>query len=49
MVKKIGGLNWFCCPKCGKKLFPLANDAFCRGVLCKCRMCKWEGEMIIGG
>lgn len=47
MTKTINGQRWYCCPHCGKKLFPLTENAYCRGVIGFCRHCKWEGEIII--
>lgn len=49
MVKRINSRLWFCCPECGKKLLPLMEGAYCRGVLCQCRACRWQGEIEIGG
>ena len=55
MIRTIDGQGWFCCPVCGKKLFPVAPGAVCRGLWAKCRgrrpdgrKCAWEGEVRIG-
>lgn len=54
MVKRYDGELWYCCPRCGKKLFIVLPDAVCRGVFLKCKgvrkdgnKCGWSGEMII--
>lgn len=54
MTKKIQGKLWYCCPKCGKKLFPLQPGAVCRGVMTTCRgrfpdgtPCRWSGEIVV--
>lgn len=55
MVKEYNGVLWYCCPKCGKRLFMVSPDAECRGLLVKCQKgampdgsrCGWVGEIII--
>lgn len=54
MIRTINGQTWFCCPVCGKKLFPVLEGAVCRGIVAKCRgklstgeKCTWEGEIKI--
>nr|DAI30389.1 MAG TPA: cysteine-rich protein [Caudoviricetes sp.] len=49
-LRYIDGRVWFCCPKCGKKLHPVAPGA--RGVFAKCggrtqtgARCTWSGEI----
>jgi len=54
MIKKIKGQLWFCCPKCGKRIFPVQPGAVCKGILWKCKgkfpdgtSCGWSGEISI--
>lgn len=47
MEKVIYGRLWYCCDRCGKKLFPIANDAQCKGVFMRCRQCGREWEIVI--
>lgn len=49
MVKEIGGKLWYCCPKCGKKLFNISTNAVCNGLFVKCRQCGAVEEVIIKG
>ena len=49
MLKEINGKVWFCCPKCGKKIHPVAPGAHGVFVVCKQRRadgtrCNWRGE-----
>jgi transcription elongation factor Elf1 len=32
--------GWFCCPKCGKKLFKVNEKAVAHGLSIKCKSCK---------
>lgn len=50
MVKEINGKDWFCCPRCGKKIHPVKPGACGVFVVCKQkradgRRCNWAGEI----
>lgn len=50
MVKESNGKTWFCCPKCGKKIHPVAPGACGVFVVCRQRRkdgkrCGWSGEI----
>ena len=54
MMREIDGRWWLCCPRCGKKLYPVQAGAVCRGVLAQCRgarrdgaCCGWAGEIVV--
>ena len=32
--------GWYCCPKCGQKLFKVKEDAQASGIEYKCKRCK---------
>lgn len=34
--------GWYCCPYCGKKLFPVEPDTTAHNLPHKCRACKHE-------
>ena len=36
--------GWYCCPYCGKKLFPVEPDTTAHNLPHKCRACKAESE-----
>lgn len=42
MVKIIKGRPWYCCPHCGKALFPVQPDTQIRNLLFRCKICKHD-------
>lgn len=48
MIRIIRGTDWFCCPYCGKALFPVNSDAHARGLVLRCKACKHDVEVNIG-
>ena len=34
--------GWYCCPYCGKKLFPVEPDTTAHNLPQKCRACRHE-------
>lgn len=34
------GIIWYCCPRCGQKIFQCRTGAVARGILIKCKKCK---------
>lgn len=32
--------GWYCCPKCGRKLFPVGKTTYIRDLAYKCKHCK---------
>lgn len=39
--------GWFCCPYCGRKLFPVDNETQIHKLRFKCKHCKREFEVNI--
>ena len=39
--------EWYCCRKCGQKLFKIYPGAKARGILMKCKRCKEIIEITI--
>lgn len=42
MVKTIKGRCWYCCPHCGKALFPLHADTRVFDLPFRCKACKHD-------
>lgn len=47
MIRSIGGRKWYCCPNCGKALFPLREDTRVSGLVLRCKACKHDIEINI--
>ena len=47
MLKTIKGRLWYCCPHCGKALFPVQPDTQIRNLLFRCNACKHDIEVNI--
>ena len=41
--------QWYLCPNCGQKLLKKDDNAVCTGVYDKCKKCRKEIEIKIGG
>lgn len=40
--------DWYCCEKCGQKLFKVLPGAEAKGILIKCKKCREIIEINIG-
>ena len=54
MIGIYNGVRWYCCPRCGKRLFIVKSGATCHGIYMRCRgslpsgvRCRWSGEVVI--
>ncbi len=47
MIKHINGRSWYCCPHCGKALFPVRADTRVSHVPFRCKACKHDIEVNI--
>lgn len=47
MLKTINGRTWYCCPHCGKALFPVRPDTQIRNLQFRCKACKHDIEVNI--
>lgn len=47
MIKEIHGRQWYCCPFCGKALFPVAPDTKIRNLHFRCKACKHDLQVNI--
>lgn len=47
MIKEIDGKRWYCCPRCGQKLFRVIQGSTAKAILVFCRHCKHEIEVNI--
>lgn len=45
MIKK--EKQWFCCPYCGKRLFPVSAETLVRYLPYKCKACRNQFEINI--
>ena len=47
MLKTINGHSWYCCPHCGKALFPVQPDTKIQNLQFRCKACKHDIEVNI--
>nr|DAL53653.1 MAG TPA_asm: hypothetical protein [Caudoviricetes sp.]DAP24363.1 MAG TPA: hypothetical protein [Caudoviricetes sp.]DAV93428.1 MAG TPA: hypothetical protein [Caudoviricetes sp.]DAZ31307.1 MAG TPA: hypothetical protein [Caudoviricetes sp.] len=47
MIKEINGKTWYCCPYCGKALFPVRPDTKVEHMPFRCKACKHDMEVNI--
>lgn len=47
MIKTINSRSWYCCPHCGKALFPIRADTKVRNMPFRCKACKHDLEVNI--
>ena len=47
MIQSIRGCYWYCCPHCGKALFPIRDDTQIRHMPFRCKACKHDIEINI--
>lgn len=47
MIKNIKGKDWYCCPHCGKALFPVRPDTKVQNMPFRCKACKNDIEVNI--
>ncbi len=47
MIKTIRGQAWYCCPHCGKALFPVYRDTKIEHLKYRCKACKHDIEVNI--
>ena len=47
MIKIINGRFWYCCPHCGKALFPVRTDTKIAHMPFRCKACKNDIEVNI--
>lgn len=47
MIKTIHNRPWYCCPHCGKALFPVRGDTLVRNLPFRCKACKHDLEVNI--
>lgn len=46
-IKEIHGRRWYCCPYCGKALFPVSGDTRITALRYRCKACKHDIEVNI--
>lgn len=39
------GTHWYCCPHCGKKLFPIKENTRIEHLIYRCKACKHNIEV----
>ena len=47
MIKTIHSQRWYCCPHCGKALFPLKDNTKIENLTYRCKACKNDIEVNI--
>lgn len=47
MIREIKGQRWYCCPYCGKALFPVYGDTKIEHLKYRCKACKHDIEVNI--
>ena len=47
MIKALKGRPWYCCPHCGKALFPVRADTKIQNMPFRCKACKHDLEVNI--
>lgn len=47
MIKTIHDRLWYCCPHCGKALFPVRADTKINNMPFRCKACKHDLEVNI--
>ncbi len=47
MIKIVKGQTWYCCPHCGKALFPVRTDTAIKNLQFRCKACKHDIEVNI--
>lgn len=47
MIKTIHNRTWYCCPHCGKALFPVRVDTKIQNMPFRCKACKHDLEVNI--
>ena len=47
MIREIRGQNWYCCPHCGKALFPVYDNTRMEHLKYRCKACKHDIEVNI--
>ncbi len=47
VIKKINGRDWFCCPHCGKALFPVSPETRAEHLALRCKACKHDVQVNI--
>lgn len=47
MIKALKGCPWYCCPHCGKALFPVRADTKIQNMPFRCKACKHDLEVNI--
>ena len=47
MFRIIDGKTWYCCPYCGKALFPIREDTRIQHMPFRCKACKHDIEVNI--
>lgn len=48
MIKTIKDRRWYCCPHCGKSLFPLLSETRVKQLPFRCKACKHDLLVNIG-
>lgn len=46
-IKTIHNRPWYCCPHCGKALFPIRADTKIQNMPFRCKACKHDLEVNI--
>lgn len=47
MIREIKGQKWYCCPYCGKALFPVHDNTKIENLPFRCKACKHDIEINI--